>query len=80
VTNWLGAYAPVGTPKDIVAKLNAAFKAAMADPMVRQRLADHIIRDGGRSAEPLARWQQNGLSGRSQWDMGTVAKVAGRRT
>ena len=40
VTNWLGAYAPKGTPKDIVAKLNAAFNAAMADPAVRQRIAD----------------------------------------
>ena len=40
VTNWLGAYAPKGTPKDIVAKLNAAFNTAMADPAVRQRIAD----------------------------------------
>jgi tripartite-type tricarboxylate transporter receptor subunit TctC len=40
VINWLGAYAPKGTPKDVVAKLNAAFKAAMADPAVRQRIAD----------------------------------------
>jgi len=40
VTNWLGAYAPKGTPKDIVAQLNAAFNTAMADPAVRQRIAD----------------------------------------
>ncbi len=40
VTNWLGAYAPKGTPKDVVAKLNAAFNGAMADPAVRQRIAD----------------------------------------
>ena len=40
VTNWLGAYAPAGTPKDIVAKLNAAFNAAMADAGVRERIAD----------------------------------------
>jgi tripartite-type tricarboxylate transporter receptor subunit TctC len=40
VTNWLGAYAPKGTPADTVAKLNAAFRAAMADPAVRQRIAD----------------------------------------
>lgn len=40
LTNWLGAYAPKGTPKDVVAKLNSAFKAAMADPNVRQRIAD----------------------------------------
>jgi tripartite-type tricarboxylate transporter receptor subunit TctC len=39
VTNWLGAYAPKGTPKEIVAKLNAAFNAAMADAHVRERLA-----------------------------------------
>jgi tripartite-type tricarboxylate transporter receptor subunit TctC len=40
VINWLGAYAPKGTPKDAVAKLNAAFRAAMADPALRQRIAD----------------------------------------
>jgi tripartite-type tricarboxylate transporter receptor subunit TctC len=40
VTNWLGAYAPAGTPKEIVVKLNAAFNAAMADPGVRQRISD----------------------------------------
>jgi tripartite-type tricarboxylate transporter receptor subunit TctC len=39
VTNWLGAYAPASTPKDIVKKLNAAFNAAMADPGVRERIA-----------------------------------------
>ena len=40
VTNWLAAYAPKGTPKDNLAKLNAAFNNAMADPGVRQRIAD----------------------------------------
>ena len=40
LSNWLGAYAPKGTPRDIVAKLNAAFNGAMADPSVRQRIAD----------------------------------------
>ena len=40
VINWLGAYAPKGTPKDVVAKLNAAFRAAMADPAVAKRIAD----------------------------------------
>ena len=40
VTNWLAAYAPKGTPNDVVARLNAAFKTAMADPAVRQRIAD----------------------------------------
>jgi tripartite-type tricarboxylate transporter receptor subunit TctC len=40
LSNWLGAYAPKGTPKDIVQKLNRAFAGAMADPGVRQRVAE----------------------------------------
>jgi tripartite-type tricarboxylate transporter receptor subunit TctC len=39
VTNWLGAYAPAGTPKEAVAKLNAAFNTALADSTVQQRIA-----------------------------------------
>ena len=37
---WHALWAPKGTPKDIVAKLSAAAMAALADPAVRQRLAD----------------------------------------
>jgi tripartite-type tricarboxylate transporter receptor subunit TctC len=33
-------WAPKGTPKDVVAKLNAAAVAAMADPRTRKRLTD----------------------------------------
>ena len=33
-------WAPKGTPKDIVAKLNAAVVGALADPAVRKRFAD----------------------------------------
>jgi tripartite-type tricarboxylate transporter receptor subunit TctC len=33
-------WAPKGTPKDIVAKLNAAVVNALADASVRQRFAD----------------------------------------
>lgn len=40
VSNWLAAYAPKDTPKDIVDKLNAAFRAAMADPAVSKRIGD----------------------------------------
>ena len=35
---WFGLWAPSGTPKDIVAALNAAVVEALADPVVRQRL------------------------------------------
>jgi tripartite-type tricarboxylate transporter receptor subunit TctC len=37
---WHGLWAPKGTPKEIVAKLNDAVVAALAEPQVRQRLAD----------------------------------------
>jgi tripartite-type tricarboxylate transporter receptor subunit TctC len=37
---WQGLFAPKGTPKDIIGKLNGAAVAALADPAVRSRLAD----------------------------------------
>jgi tripartite-type tricarboxylate transporter receptor subunit TctC len=37
---WYGLWAPKGTPKEIVAKLNAAAVKAMADPVVKKRFAD----------------------------------------
>jgi tripartite-type tricarboxylate transporter receptor subunit TctC len=38
VTNWYGVMAPAGTPRDIVAKLNADINKAMQVPEVRARL------------------------------------------
>jgi tripartite-type tricarboxylate transporter receptor subunit TctC len=40
VSLWHGLWVPKGTPKDIIAKLNAAAVGALADPGVRARLAD----------------------------------------
>ena len=37
---WHGLWAPKATPKEVVAKLNAAVVESLADPAVRQRLAD----------------------------------------
>jgi tripartite-type tricarboxylate transporter receptor subunit TctC len=37
---WFGLFAPKGTPKDIIAKLNAAMVAALADPTVRSRFTE----------------------------------------
>jgi len=37
---WHAMWAPKGTPKDIIAKLNAAAVAALADPETRTRLID----------------------------------------
>jgi tripartite-type tricarboxylate transporter receptor subunit TctC len=37
---WYGLFAPKGTPKDIITKLNAAAVDALADPAVRSRFAN----------------------------------------
>ena len=37
---WHGMYAPKGTPAPVIEKINAALRAAMQDPTVKQRLAD----------------------------------------
>jgi tripartite-type tricarboxylate transporter receptor subunit TctC len=37
---WNGIWVPRGTPKEIVSKLNAAIVETLADPTVKQRLAD----------------------------------------
>jgi tripartite-type tricarboxylate transporter receptor subunit TctC len=39
-SGWGGLFAPKGTPKDIIGKLNAAAVEALADPTVRSRVAD----------------------------------------
>jgi len=39
-SNWYGLFAPKGTPRDIVAALDAAAVDALADSAVRSRLAD----------------------------------------
>jgi tripartite-type tricarboxylate transporter receptor subunit TctC len=40
ISLWQGLWVPKGTPKDIIAKLNAAVMDALTDPTVRARLAD----------------------------------------
>jgi tripartite-type tricarboxylate transporter receptor subunit TctC len=40
ISQWHGLWLPKGTPKNIIARLNAAVTTALADPMMRARLAD----------------------------------------
>jgi tripartite-type tricarboxylate transporter receptor subunit TctC len=39
ISVWHGLWAPKATPRDVIAKLNGAAVAALADPSVRQKLA-----------------------------------------
>lgn len=52
VNNWYGVFAPAGTPKDIVARLNAEIVKALTAPEVRKRLLDAGI--VARSSTPEA--------------------------
>jgi tripartite-type tricarboxylate transporter receptor subunit TctC len=40
VAGWFGLFAPRGTPRDVVARLNGALVDALADPGLRARFAD----------------------------------------
>src|SRR3981189_1822021 len=40
VSGWFGFFAPKGTPKEIIAKLNAATVEALADPAIRKRFSE----------------------------------------
>jgi tripartite-type tricarboxylate transporter receptor subunit TctC len=40
MSGWFGFWAPKGTPKDVIAKLNAATVGALADPALQKRFSD----------------------------------------
>jgi tripartite-type tricarboxylate transporter receptor subunit TctC len=40
MSGWFGFWAPKGTPKDVIAKLNAATVEALADPAVQKRFTE----------------------------------------
>jgi tripartite-type tricarboxylate transporter receptor subunit TctC len=55
ITQWFGALVPAGTPKEIVARLSAAFVKVLADPAVVQRLSSAALDPVGGSPEEFAR-------------------------
>jgi tripartite-type tricarboxylate transporter receptor subunit TctC len=61
VSVWHGMWAPKGTPKSVIAKLNTAVVAALKDPDVRKHLADlgqQIPPAEQQSPEALAAYQR----------------------
>jgi tripartite-type tricarboxylate transporter receptor subunit TctC len=61
VTSWIGLWAPRGTPKDVIAKLNSAAVTALAAPTVGTRLADlgmEIFPRDQQTPEALAAYQK----------------------
>jgi tripartite-type tricarboxylate transporter receptor subunit TctC len=54
VTSWNAVFALAGTPPDIIAQLNAAIVAAVADPVVKQKLLDLGIEARGGAPAAIA--------------------------
>jgi len=51
---WFGFLAPAATPKDVIAKLNAAFNKALQEPALRKKLGDEGADPVGGTPEQFA--------------------------
>jgi tripartite-type tricarboxylate transporter receptor subunit TctC len=74
-SNWHALFAPKGTPKEIIAKLNAAAVAALADPQIRERLVadgQDFFPSDQMTPDALAAFQQQEIAQR--WP---IIKAAG---
>jgi tripartite-type tricarboxylate transporter receptor subunit TctC len=75
VSNWHALWAPKGVPGDIIARVNAAATSALADPVVRQHLADlgmEIVPRAQQTPEALATFQKSEVE---KW--GPIIQAAG---
>lgn len=52
---WNGILAPAGTPREVIARLNAEINKAFADPAVRQRLTGGGLEPAGGTPDTFAR-------------------------
>jgi tripartite-type tricarboxylate transporter receptor subunit TctC len=78
VSFWHGLWAPKGTPKDIVAKLNGAVVQALADAAVRKRFADQgqeIPPRDQQTPEALAAYQKADIE--KWWPLIKAAGIKG---
>jgi tripartite-type tricarboxylate transporter receptor subunit TctC len=78
ISVWGGVFAPKGTPKDVIAKLNAALVGALADPGVRQRfveLGQEIFPRARQTPEALAALQKAEIE--KWWPMIKAANIKG---
>jgi tripartite-type tricarboxylate transporter receptor subunit TctC len=71
-STWGGILAPAGTPKDVVAKLNAEMNKALAAPDVREKLLGSGIEPAGGTPQQFSDFIRSEMV---KW--GAVAKAAG---
>ena len=70
IVNWFGAWLPVGTPPDIVARLHAEIARALKDPEVEKEFDTLGLRGVGSTPEEFARFVAK--------DAATIQEVARR--
>jgi tripartite-type tricarboxylate transporter receptor subunit TctC len=78
VSNWNGFWAPKGTPKDVIAKLNAAVIKVLADPAMTQRLLNltyEIPSADQQAPEALTKIQKDEIE--KWWPIIKAAKITG---
>lgn len=76
VVVWHGIYAPKGTPKPVIEKMNAAVRAALKDPDVVKRMDDlgaEIVPDAKLTPEGLQTWLKAEID---KW--GPIIKAGGK--
>jgi tripartite-type tricarboxylate transporter receptor subunit TctC len=56
IDQWLGVFAPAGTPPDFVASINAEINKALADPAVRKSFVDSGQEPVGGGSEQFTRF------------------------
>ncbi len=71
---WFGFLAPAGAPKDVLAKLNAEFNAALKQPDLQKKLGDQGADPAGGTPEQLAALIKDDIV---RW--GKVVKASGAR-
>lgn len=71
---WFGLLAPAGTPKDVVARLNAEFNKALQHPELRQKLGNEGADPAGGTPEQFAALIKDDIP---RW--GKVVKESGAR-
>ncbi|MEA2928039.1 MAG: hypothetical protein QOG38_467, partial [Hyphomicrobiales bacterium] len=72
VTTWYGFFAPRGTPKDIIAKLNKALNESIVEDAVRERLIKAGVTVQGSTPEAFGQFMADELM---RWDK--VRQAAG---
>jgi tripartite-type tricarboxylate transporter receptor subunit TctC len=74
--SWFAILAPAGTPKDIVARLNAEVQKALADPETRRKLDEQGLVVRGSSPEELRTLTRDQLTKYAKLisDLGIAAK------